>query len=140
MTPQSAIFYMHGRFSAVRTLSPRNPALIALAGLPIEAPYHNVIGQHYRGPKEEGSDGVVPYWSSHLDGAQSEVIVRSGHAVLTNRDAVRETIRILRLELRSSRPSTRRTPTQAERSSGIFFQQLICLSAFGLKNRYLPFV
>ena len=30
-----------------------------------------------------GSDGVVPYWSSHLDGAESELIVRSGHEVFT---------------------------------------------------------
>jgi hypothetical protein len=105
MTPQAAIFYPRGRFSAVRTLSPENPALIALSALPIEVPYHSVIGQHHRGPKKEGSDGVVPYWSSRLDGAQSEVIVRGGHAVLTNLDAVRETIRILHLELRSASPS-----------------------------------
>jgi pimeloyl-ACP methyl ester carboxylesterase len=102
-TPQAAVFYQRGRFSAVRTLSPENPALIALSELPIEVPYHSVIGQHHRGPKEEGSDGVVPYWSSRLDGAQSEVIVRSGHAVLTNPDAVRETLRILHLELIRSR-------------------------------------
>ena len=103
MTPQAANFYLHGQFSAVRTLSPENPALIALSELPIEVPYHSIIGQHHPGPKEAGSDGVVPYWSSHLTGAQSEVIVRSGHAVLTNLDAVRETIRILHLELIRSR-------------------------------------
>ena len=74
MTPEAALFY-NGRFSAVRTLSPKSPALIALSELPIEVPYHSVIGQQYPGPKERGSDGVVPYWSSHLDGAQSEVIV-----------------------------------------------------------------
>jgi hypothetical protein len=49
---------------------------------------------------------VVPYWSSHLDGAQSELIVRSGHGVFSNRDAVLETIRILHLEQRSSKRST----------------------------------
>jgi pimeloyl-ACP methyl ester carboxylesterase len=107
MTPKAAAFYKRGRFSGVRTLSPKSSALIALSELPIEVPYHSVIGQHHPGPKEEGSDGVVPYWSSHLDGAQSEVIVRSGHAVLTNPDAVRETIRILHLELRSPNPSIR---------------------------------
>ena len=102
MTPESAVFY-RGRFSAVRTLSPRSPALIAVSRLPIEVPYHSVIGQHYSGPKERGSDGVVPYWSSHLDGAQPEVIVRSGHGVIANRDAVRETIRILHVEDRLRR-------------------------------------
>ncbi|MBV8814998.1 MAG: hypothetical protein JO271_10955, partial [Verrucomicrobia bacterium] len=98
MTPEAAAFY-RGRFSAVRTLSPRSPALIAVSKLPIEVPYHSVIGQRYRGPKERGSDGVVPYWSSHLDGAESELIVRSGHGVIANDNAVREVIRILHLEL-----------------------------------------
>jgi pimeloyl-ACP methyl ester carboxylesterase len=102
MTPEAAVFY-RGRFSAVRTLSPRSPALIAVSKLPIEVPYHSVIGQHYSGPKERGSDGVVPYWSSHLDGSQSELIVRSGHGVFSNPDAVRETIRILHVEDRLRR-------------------------------------
>jgi pimeloyl-ACP methyl ester carboxylesterase len=103
MTPEAAVFY-RGRFSAVRTLSPRSPALIAVSKLRIEVPYHSVIGQLYSGPKERGSDGVVPYWSSHLDGSQSELIVRSGHgAIISNRDAVAETIRILHVEDRLKR-------------------------------------
>ena len=69
----------------------------ALSRLPIEVPYHSVIGQRRPGPRERGSDGVVPYWSSHLDGAQSEVIVRSGHGVFSNPEAVQEVIRILHL-------------------------------------------
>jgi pimeloyl-ACP methyl ester carboxylesterase len=97
MTPEAAHFY-RGRFSAVRTLSSRSPALIAVSKLPIKVPYHSVIGQHNPGQKELGSDGVVPYWSSHLSGSQSELIVRSGHGVFSNQDAVRETIRILHVE------------------------------------------
>ena len=73
-----------------------------LSKLPIEAPYHSVVGQQRPGPKERGSDGVVPYGSSHLDGAQSESIVRGGHGVFSNSDAVLETIRILHLEQGSS--------------------------------------
>jgi pimeloyl-ACP methyl ester carboxylesterase len=99
MTAGAVSFYK-GRFSAVRTLSPRSTALIALSKLPIEVPCHSVIGQQHPGPKERGSDGVVPYWSSHLDRAQSELIVHSGHGVFSNPDAVRETIRILHLALR----------------------------------------
>jgi hypothetical protein len=97
MTPGAAVFY-RGRFSAVRTLSAKSTALIAVSELPIEVPYHSVIGQLHPGPKERGSDGVVPYWSSHLAGAQSELIVHSGHGVVDNPDATREVIRILRLE------------------------------------------
>jgi hypothetical protein len=100
MRPEAAAFFEGGRFSAVRTLSPRSTALIAVSELPIEVPYHSVIGQRHPGPKERGSDGVVPYWSSHLPGAQSELIVRSGHGVIDNPDAIREVIRILRLEQR----------------------------------------
>jgi pimeloyl-ACP methyl ester carboxylesterase len=100
MTPGAAAFYS-GRFSAVRTLSPKSTALIAVSELPISVPYHSVIGQLHPGPKEQGSDGVVPYWSSHLAGAQSELIVGSGHGVIDNPDAIREVIRILHLQQHS---------------------------------------
>jgi hypothetical protein len=103
MAPGAAAFY-RGRFSAVRTLSPKSTALIAVSELPISVPYHSVIGQLHPGPKEQGSDGVVPYWSSHLAGAQSELIVRSGHGVIDNSDAIREVIRILHLEQRFPKP------------------------------------
>ena len=53
MTPGAAAFYK-GRFSAVRTLSPKSTALIAVSELPIEVPYHSVIGQLHQGPKERG--------------------------------------------------------------------------------------
>jgi hypothetical protein len=101
MRPEAAAFFEGGRFSAVRTLSPRSTALIAVSELPIEVPYHSVMGQLHPGAKERGSDGVVPYWSSHLPGAQSELIVRSGHGVIDNPDAIREFIRILHLEQRA---------------------------------------
>jgi triacylglycerol esterase/lipase EstA (alpha/beta hydrolase family) len=105
MTPGAAAFYS-GRFSAVRTLSPKSTALIAVSELPISVPYHSVIGQLHPGAKEQGSDGVVPYWSSHLAGAQSELIVRSGHGVIDNPDAIRELIRILHLQQRSRQNRT----------------------------------
>ena len=95
MTDAAADFYRRGRFSAVRTLSPRSPALIAVSGLPIHVPFHSVIGQKRRGSVEESSDGVVPYWSSHLEGANSEKIVRSGHGIIGNPEAILEVKRIL---------------------------------------------
>jgi hypothetical protein len=42
-------------------------------------PYHSIIGDRGGGDTPNSSDGVVPYWSSHLDGAQSELIVNSDH-------------------------------------------------------------
>ena len=98
-TSAAKAFDREMNFSAVHTLSPRDPALHALVDLPIEVPFHSIIGQNNGGAVETGSDGVVPYASSHLNGASSEVVVRSGHSVCENRDAQREVIRILRLEL-----------------------------------------
>jgi pimeloyl-ACP methyl ester carboxylesterase len=95
MMPGAAKFYAGGRFSAVRTLSPKSTALIALSDLPIEVPFHSIIGQQHPGTKERGSDGVVPYWSSHLEGAASERVVRSGHGVIGNAEAIDEVIQIL---------------------------------------------
>jgi pimeloyl-ACP methyl ester carboxylesterase len=95
MMAGAAKFYAGGRFSAVRTLSPKSTALIALSKLPIEVPFHSIIGQQNPGPKERGSDGVVPYWSSHLEGAASERIVRGGHGVIGNAEAIDEVIQIL---------------------------------------------
>ena len=85
----------------MHTLSPHDPALLALAQLPIAVPFHNIIGQLRPGPVETGSDGVVTYTSAHLDGAASELVVRSGHNIADNPEAQREVIRILRLELNS---------------------------------------
>ena len=92
----------------MHALSPKEPALRALAQLPIRVPFHSIIGQHNAGPVETSSDGVVPYTSSHLDGAASELVVRSGHNVSENRDAQREVIRILRLELQRQGAVARR--------------------------------
>ncbi len=98
-TPTAKAFHREMNFSSVHTLSPRDPVLQAMADLPIEVPFHSIIGQHNPGPIETSSDGVVPYASAHLDGAASELVVRSGHSVCENPELKREVIRILRLEL-----------------------------------------
>lgn len=98
-TASATTFDREMNFSSVHTLSPRDPALRALVDLPIEVPFHSIIGEKHAGTVETSSDGVVPYASSHLDGASSELAVRSGHGVCENPDAQREVIRILRLEL-----------------------------------------
>ena len=53
-----------------------------------------VIGNHEE-PVAGGSDGVVPYESSHLEGAQSELIVKSGHNVQKTPLGIEEVRRIL---------------------------------------------
>ena len=67
--------------------------------LPIEVPYHSIIGN--RGldqtPLVKSSDGVVPYWSSHLEGADSELIVPTGHDAFKSPLSVTEVLRILKI-------------------------------------------
>ena len=72
--------------------------------LPIadQIPYYSTIGDRGRGDAPNSSDGVVPYWSSHLDGAQSERIVPSGHPAHQNKQGMEEVDRILRLNLRNA--------------------------------------
>lgn len=58
--------------------------------------YHSIIGR--KDPATalaDSSDGVVPYSSSHLDGAASERIVTSGHGVQETPEAIAEIRRIL---------------------------------------------
>ncbi|MFL6551784.1 MAG: hypothetical protein ACJ8KF_10870 [Chthoniobacterales bacterium] len=63
----------------------------------------SIMGDRGRGGTPDSSDGIVPYWSSHLDGAQLELIVNSGHDAEYNPQAIREVERILKLNLASSR-------------------------------------
>jgi hypothetical protein len=47
------------------------------------------------GPPEDGADGIVMYKSAHIDGVASEKVVRSGHSVQGNPEAIQEIKRIL---------------------------------------------
>ena len=74
-----------------------NPFLKTLAGLPI-APgvtAHSIIAVEGDGPVESGSDGVVCYSSAHIEGVESERVVRSGHSVQEKPEAIQEVRRIL---------------------------------------------
>ena len=64
-------------------------------------PYHSIIGDRGRGDGAKSSDGVVPYWSSHLKGASSELIVPSDHSAPLNAEAIAEVRRILKLHSQS---------------------------------------
>ena len=87
--------------NSVDTLEPNDRFVKAVNKLPITPgiPYHSIIGDRGRGDTPNSSDGVVPYWSSHLQGAQSELIVNSDHGAQYNPQAIREVERILKLKL-----------------------------------------
>ena len=51
-------------------------------------------------PLKDSSDGVVPYSSAHLQGADSELVVSSGHSVQETPQAIIEIRRIMHLHLK----------------------------------------
>jgi hypothetical protein len=86
--------------NSVSNLKPNAPYLKVLNKESIQVPYNSIIGNRGRpGPLADSSDGVVPYWSSHLDGAQSECIVPGPHGSCQLPQTIAELDRILRLNL-----------------------------------------
>jgi pimeloyl-ACP methyl ester carboxylesterase len=87
--------------NSVDTLEPDDRFVEAVNKLPITPgiPYHSIMGDRGRGDTPNSSDGVVPYWSSHLQGARSELIVNSDHGAQYNPQAIREVERILKRNL-----------------------------------------
>lgn len=93
--------------TSVANLAPESPVLQVTARIPIRSGVrvHSIVGNIKSGPPENGTDGVVPYWSSHWDGAESERIVHSGHNAHMHPDAVQEVRRILLEHLAAAAPT-----------------------------------
>src|ERR1044071_8511069 len=86
------------RANSVDTLSPKSRFVNAINTIPITPgiPYHTIIGDRGRGDSPNSSDGFVPYWSSHMDGMQSEHIVPSNHSAHQDPHAIGEVLHILK--------------------------------------------
>jgi pimeloyl-ACP methyl ester carboxylesterase len=93
--------------NSVWGLKPTNPSFPVVNKPPITVPYHSIIGDRGKGDCPNCSDGVVAYWSSHLDGAKSETIVPGPHGSAELPQTIDELDRILRLNL--GLPATSRT-------------------------------
>ncbi|PYL23771.1 MAG: hypothetical protein DMF44_07085 [Verrucomicrobia bacterium] len=100
--------------NSVWALRPTNPSFPIINSAPITVPYHSIIGDRGRGDSPNSTDGVVPYWSSHLDGAKSECIVPGPHASCELPQTIAELDRILRLNL-GLRSTSTTTVAQAVR-------------------------
>ncbi|WP_312237170.1 alpha/beta fold hydrolase [Stenotrophomonas sp.] len=89
--------------NSIDNLKASDPFVKAAGALPI-APglkYHSIIAQRKPDvPLQQSDDGLVPYWSAHLDGAVSEKVIISGHSVQETPQAVLEIRRILREDLK----------------------------------------
>ena len=90
------------RANSVDTLSPNSRFVNAINTIPITpgVPYNTIIGDRGRGDSPNSSDGVVPYWSSHIAGAETEHIVPSNHTAHQNPEAIAEVMRILKTHAR----------------------------------------
>jgi pimeloyl-ACP methyl ester carboxylesterase len=90
--------------NSIDTLSPNNRFVQAINKYPIDprVPYHSIMGDRGKGDTPDSSDGVVAYWSSHLEGQLSEKIVPSGHMAHQNEEAFPEVNRILKEHLKSA--------------------------------------
>ena len=104
LQPEAAPLFARGYPNSIRVLSPHSSGLMALAELPVDPsiPFHSIMGDRGRGDGVRSSDGAVPYASSHLAGASSELIVHSNHRTYENPQAVTEVKRILKLHLAES--------------------------------------
>lgn len=83
--------------TAVDNMSSRNPFVRTISTLPL-APgvaAHSIVAVKGNGPVETGDDGVVKYESAHIDGVESEVVVRWDHSVQGHPQAIEEVRRIL---------------------------------------------
>jgi pimeloyl-ACP methyl ester carboxylesterase len=107
--------------NSVDTLAPNNRFVKAINTIPITSgiPYHVISGDRGKGGNKDHtnpvcSDGVVPYWSSHLDGAQSELVVPSAHPAHQNPQAIVEVKRILKLNLAGDEKVSRRASSARE--------------------------
>ncbi len=87
---------------SISSLSPKDKSNIALASMPLPKGihFHSIIGDRGKGNSPESSDGIVPYWSSHVAPVDSELIVPSNHSVPDNEQASAELKRILKLHLK----------------------------------------
>jgi pimeloyl-ACP methyl ester carboxylesterase len=97
------------RMNAVDNMSPGHRFVKTLAELPI-APgviANSIIAVKGDGPVEEGNDGVVEYTSAHIEGVESELVVRSAHSTQSNPNTIEEVRRIL-LEHRAATTCARR--------------------------------
>ena len=96
--PAFAELRMGGLPTSVDNMSPGDPFLKALNDLPIDSHVtaHSIIAVLGEGPITGKTDGVVAYESAHVDGVESEKIVRSGHSTQSHPETIEEVRRILR--------------------------------------------
>jgi pimeloyl-ACP methyl ester carboxylesterase len=79
-------------------LTPGHPLLLKLCDLGVNSsvPCHSIIADFRDPPRSHGTDGIVPYSSSHLDRVVSELLVHSMHICLDHPAVIEEVGRVLK--------------------------------------------
>jgi pimeloyl-ACP methyl ester carboxylesterase len=93
--------------SSLNGMATDNPFMLTLADIPT-APgihAHSIIAIKGNDQPPAGGDGVVKYTSAHVDYAESEYIVRSGHSCQGNPMTIEEVRRILMENLAAAEPA-----------------------------------
>jgi len=83
--------------NAVDNMSPSNPFVRTLSAIPIapEVAANSIVAVQPGMDIETGDDGVVKYESAHIDGVETEFIVRSSHSTQAVPETIEEVRRIL---------------------------------------------
>jgi hypothetical protein len=93
--------------SSLNGMATDNPFMLTLADIPV-APgikCNSIIAIKGNDQPPQGEDGVVKYTSAHVDYAESEFIVRSGHSCQGNPLTIEEVRRILLENLADANPA-----------------------------------
>ncbi len=90
--------FRRGLPTSIDELEWRSPILVGMAelGLAATVKAHSIIADRRDPPLAGGSDGLVSYDSSHIDGVASEALVSSGHLCQAHGTVIREVQRILK--------------------------------------------
>jgi hypothetical protein len=83
--------------TSVDNMNPSHPFIKTLASIPVAEGItaHSIIPVLGDGPITSGNDGIVEYQSAHIEGVESELVVRFGHSVQGHPKAIEEVRRIL---------------------------------------------
>lgn len=76
-------------------LDEKNVVMRHLVQVPIQAKYNSIIGNNKKAGEIGGTDGIVTYKSAHLNGAESELIIKSSHNTQKMPAGIKEIRRIL---------------------------------------------
>ncbi len=106
--------------TSIDNMSPSHPFIKAITSISLSPAViaHSIIAVKDDAPLDRAGDGVVKYESAHVDGVESELIVRSPHSGMQAAPATIEEVRriLLAHSKRSACPTPVRSPVGRARS------------------------